>query len=116
MEEIYMEGIDLRSDTITLPTQEMLDAIRQAKLGDDIIGEDCTVKKLEERGANLFGKESALLTPSGTMSNQIATMVYTERGDEVIVGKESHIYNLEVAGLSTLSQVQPRPISCPNGH
>lgn len=108
-----MDMIDLRSDTVTLPTDEMLEAMKTAVVGDDILGEDPTVQKLERMGAQLFGKEAALLTVSGTMANQIAVMVYTKRGQEVIVGQESHIYNLEVGALSVLSQVQPRPIVCP---
>jgi threonine aldolase len=107
--------IDLRSDTVTLPTEEMLHAMKESELGDDILGEDPTVQKLEKMGAEIFGKEAALFTVSGTMSNQIAVMVYTERGDEIIAGKESHMYNLEVGALSALSQVQVKPISCPGG-
>lgn len=111
-----MQSIDLRSDTVSMPTEEMLDAMKNAELGDDILGEDPTVKKLEKIGAEMFGKEAALFTVSGTMANQIAVMVYTERGHEIIVGKESHMYNLEVAALSTLSQVQVKAISCPGGY
>lgn len=108
--------IDLRSDTVTLPTEEMLDAMRFAKVGDDILGEDPTVKELEEYAANLLGKEAAVFTVSGTMSNQIAVMALCDRGDEVILGSESHMYNMEVAGLAALSQVQARAISCPKGY
>lgn len=111
-----MDFIDLRSDTVSLPTEEMLEAMRNAKLGDDVLGEDPTVQRLEQLGADMLGKEAALFTVSGTMANQIAVMVYTDRGQEVIVGKESHIYNLEVGGLAALSQVQARPISCPTGY
>lgn len=111
-----MRYIDLRSDTVSLPTAEMLDSIPKAILGDDVMEEDQTVKQLEELGATMFGKEAGLFTASGTMSNQIAVMVHTQRGDEVIVGAESHIYNLEVSGLSTLSQVQARTVSAPDGY
>lgn len=107
--------IDLRSDTVTLPTAEMLQAMTTAELGDDILGEDPTVHKLEELGASMFGKEAGLFVISGTMANQVAVMTFTQRGQEVILGKESHMYNLEVAALAALSQVQARPISCPSG-
>ncbi len=107
--------IDLRSDTVTLPTEEMLRAMTTAELGDDILGEDPTVHKLEELGASIFGKEASLLLISGTMANQVAVMTFTRRGQEVIVGRESHIYNLEVAALAALSQVQPWPLSCASG-
>lgn len=110
-----MGNIDLRSDTETMPTAAMLQSVLTARLGDDILGEDPTVKELEALGAEMFGKEAAMLTVSGTQANQIAVMTLTERGQEVIVGDRTHIYNLEVAGLACLSQVQPRPIACPRG-
>jgi threonine aldolase len=111
-----MTVLDLRSDTVSLPTDEMLRSIYSAKLGDDILGEDPTVKELEELGSNIFGKEAAMLTVSGTMSNQIAVMILTQRGQEVILGKESHMYNLENAALAALSQVQARPIPSETGY
>lgn len=107
--------IDLRSDTVTQPTQEMREAIYNASVGDDILGEDPTVKELEELSAEMFGKEEGLFVCSGTMANQIAVMTFTHRGEEVIVGDTSHIYNLEVGGLAALSQVQTRPIHVPDG-
>lgn len=107
--------IDLRSDTVTQPTQEMRDAMYNAVVGDDIMGEDPTVKKLESLAAEMLGKEDGLFVTSGTMANQIAVMAFTNRGEEVIVGDTSHIYNLEVGGLAALSQVQTRPIPVPNG-
>lgn len=107
--------IDLRSDTVTQPTQEMRDAMYHAVVGDDIMGEDPTVRELETLAAELMGKEAGLFFSSGTLANQAAVMAYTQRGEEIIVGDTSHIYNLEVGGLSALSQVQPRPISVPNG-
>lgn len=110
------ETIDLRSDAVTLPTKEMLEAIVGAELGDDILGEDPTVKRLEELGATILGKEASLLVISGTMANQVAVMTFTQRGQEVILGDQSHIYNLEVAALATMSQVQVRLISCPAGY
>jgi len=111
-----MTIIDLRSDTVTLPTKEMLDAIYNAELGDDILGEDPTVKQLENLAAKMLGKEAALFLVSGTMANQVAVMTLTNRGQEIIVGEDTHIFNLEVAALATLSQVQARPLACPNGY
>jgi threonine aldolase len=84
----------------------MFDAV----VGDDILGEDPTVQELERMSAELFGKEAALFVISGSMANQIAIMTLTERGDEVIVGQDSHIYNLEAGGLAALSQVQVRAL------
>lgn len=108
--------IDMRSDTVSPPTDAMLDAMRSARVGDEIMGEDPSVNELERFAADLFGKEAAVFTVSGTMSNQIAVMALCDRGDEVILGSESHMYNLEVGGLAALSQVQARTISCPRGY
>lgn len=110
-----LRTIDLRSDTVTQPTQAMRDAMYNAVVGDDIMGEDPTVRELELLSANILGKEDGLFVSSGTMANQIAVMVFTNRGEEVIVGDTSHIFNLEVGGLAALSQVQTRSISVPNG-
>ncbi len=110
-----MKRIDLRSDAETMPTQEMLDAITKAKLGDAILGEDPTVIELERLASSILDMEDAMLTISGTMANQVAVMTMTERGQEVIMGKESHLYNLEVAGLAALSQVQARSVSVKQG-
>jgi threonine aldolase len=107
--------IDLRSDTVTKPTPEMREAMKNAVVGDDILRDDPTVIKLEEIAAEIFGKEAALFTVSGTMSNEIAVMVYTKPGDEIVVFYDSHIYNLETGGLSAISGVQPRPIKSENG-
>ncbi|MFA1820103.1 low specificity L-threonine aldolase [Virgibacillus oceani] len=109
-------NIDLRSDTVTLPKPEMIKAIAQAELGDDILREDPTVKKLEKKAAEILGMEDALLVISGTMANQIALMSLSQRGEEVIMGYNSHMYNLEGAGIATLSQVQVRPINIINGY
>lgn len=103
--------IDLRSDTVTLPSAEMLATVLDAPLGDDVLGEDPSVRALEEEAAALLGKEAALLCTSGTAANQIAVMCLTRRGQEVVLGAESHLYALEVAGLATLSQVQARPVT-----
>ena len=107
--------IELRSDADTLPTEAMREAMARAPVGDDILGEDPSTNELQAVAAALFGKEAALLTISGTMSNQVAVMALTQRGDEVIVGRDAHIYNMEVAGLTTLSQVQPRAVDAPHG-
>ena len=111
-----MKGIiDLRSDTVTQPTQEMREAIYKAVVGDDIMGEDPTVRELEELSAGMLGKEAGLFVSSGTMGNQLAVMAYTNRGEEVLVGDTSHIYNLESGGLAALSQVQTRALPVPDG-
>lgn len=107
--------IDLRSDTVTQPTQAMREAMYNAEVGDDIMGEDPTVKALERLSSEILGKEDALFVTSGTMGNQIAVMAMTNRGEEVIVGDTSHILNLEAGALSALSQIQPRVIEVPNG-
>ncbi len=107
--------IDLRSDTVTQPTEEMRKAMYEAVVGDDIMREDPTVKELEALSAELFGKEDGVFVSSGTMANQLAVMTFTNRGEEIIVGDTSHIYNLEVGGLAVLSQVQTRPIDVPDG-
>ncbi|MGZ3863141.1 MAG: threonine aldolase family protein [Bacteroidia bacterium] len=100
--------IDLRSDTVTKPTQGMLDAMMSAPVGDDVFNEDPTVIKLEERLAKMFSQEAGLFCPSGTMTNQIAINVHTRPGDEVICDVNSHIYNYEGGGVSRNSGVQAR--------
>lgn len=110
-----MKRIDLRSDTVTQPTDEMREAMFRAEVGDDIMGEDPTVQALEKRAAQLLGKEAALFLASGTMANQVAVMVYTNRGDEIIVGDTSHIFNLESGALAALCQVQTRVLTVPDG-
>jgi threonine aldolase len=102
--------IDLRSDTVTKPSREMRTAAAEAEVGDDVYGEDPTVNELEARVADLLGKEAAAFVPSGTMGNQIAARVHTERGQEVIVERESHIYNRERSGLAQHSALQVRPV------
>jgi threonine aldolase len=105
--------IDLRSDTVTLPTEEMLDAIRQAELGDDVFREDPTVNRLEKIAAEKMGKEAALFVSSGTQANLISLMSNTNRGELVILESESHIYWYEVGGVSMIAQLLPWPIeSC----
>jgi threonine aldolase len=102
--------IDLRSDTVTLPTDEMLEAIKTAELGDDIFKEDSTVNKLEMMAAKKLGKEAALLVPSGTQANLVSLLSNTKRGDLVILEAESHIYWYEVGGLSAIAGLLPWPI------
>jgi len=101
-----MEFIDLRSDTVTKPSAKMREAMMTAEVGDDVYGEDPTVNRLQERIAELLGKEAALFVPSGVMANQLAIKVHTQPGDEVIVESESHIYNYETAGSAFISHVQ----------
>ncbi len=105
-----MNIIDLRSDTITLPTGEMRRAMYDAELGDDVFGDDPTVKRLEEMAARMLGKEAAVFVPSGTMSNLVAILTHTRPGDEIIVGSESHIFWYEVGGASTLGGVVLRTV------
>ncbi len=92
--------IDLRSDTVTRPTKEMMDAMMSAKVGDDVFGEDPTVNELEKKIAALFGMDAAIFCPSGTMTNTIALLINTQLMDEVIVDKLSHIFNYENHGYS----------------
>ena len=92
--------VDLRSDTLTKPTQGMLDAMFSAQVGDDVFGEDPTVNQLQEKMAKMFGRQAALFVPSGTMANQIAIKVHTKPGDEVICDQLSHIYNYEGGGIA----------------
>jgi threonine aldolase len=102
--------IDLRSDTVTLPTEAMRRAMFEAPLGDDVFGEDPTVNRLEEYVAELLGKEAALYAPSGTMCNQIGVFVNTNRGDEVLLHEGSHVFNYEAGAPALLSGVQIRPL------
>ncbi len=107
--------IDLRSDTVTKPTKEMLEAMFNAEVGDDVFAEEPTVIALEEKSAKLFGKEAALFCPSGTMTNQIAIKVHTEPGDEVLCDATAHIYNYEGGGISFNSGVQAKLIQGERG-
>ena len=100
--------IDLRSDTVTKPMPAMLDAMMHADVGDDVFGEDPTVKKLEEKCARLLGMEAAVYCPSGTMTNQIGIKVLTQPYDEVICYKGAHIYKYEGGGLAGNSNVSVR--------
>ena len=97
--------VDLRSDTVTRPTPEMLEAMRTAPLGDDVLGDDPTVIKLEELAADMVGKEAALFVPSGTMGNQIAIAVHCDRGDAILVEEEAHALYYEVGGSAIIAGV-----------
>ena len=101
-----MEITDLRSDTVTKPSREMREAMFAAEVGDDVYGEDPTVNRLQEKVADMLGKEAALFVPSGVMANQLALKTLTQPGEEVIVESESHIFNYETAGAAFLSNVQ----------
>jgi len=92
--------IDFRSDTVTKPTPAMLEAIRNAQVGDDVFGEDPSINQLETKAASLFGMEAALFCPSGTMTNQIAIKCHTQPGDEVICDENAHIYQYEGGGIA----------------
>jgi threonine aldolase len=102
--------IDLRTDTITRPTPAMRQAMACAEVGDMVYGEDPTVRELEERTAEILGKEAALFMPSGTMSNQVAVRSHTEHGDELIMDYKTHIHYYEVGGAAALSGVSCRMI------
>jgi threonine aldolase len=100
--------IDIRSDTVTQPTREMLAAMLQAQVGDDVFGEDPSVNALQEKAAELFGKEAALFCPSGTMSNQIGIKIHTQPGDEVICDELAHVYLFEGGGIAANSGASVR--------
>jgi len=102
--------IDLRSDTVTLPTPAMRRAIAEAEVGDDVWREDPTVNRLEAMAAERLGKEAALLTASGTMSNLVALLTHCQRGTEVLLGDEAHIFHYEVAGAAALGGLELRTI------
>jgi threonine aldolase len=108
--KMVKEIIDLRSDTVTLPTDEMLEAIRHAKLGDDVFREDPTVKKLEEMAAEKMGKEASLLVTSGTQANLVSMISNTKRGDGVILEAEAHVFYYEVGGLCAIGGLVPYTI------
>ena len=102
--------IDLRSDTVTKPSKSMRAAAADAEVGDDVYGEDATVNELEDRFAAVVDEEAALFVPSGTMGNQIAARVHTERGQEALVERQSHVYKWELAGLAQHAELQARPV------
>jgi len=102
-----MNFIDLRSDTVTLPTPAMRRAMAQAEVGDDVYGEDPTVNRLQEMAAEKLGKEAGLFVVSGTMGNLTAILTHCQRGDEVILGNKSHTFLFEAGGMSALGGVHP---------
>lgn len=109
------ERIDLRSDTVTLPDAEMRRAMAEAEVGDDVYGEDPTVRRLEEESAEAVGMEAALFVPSGTMGNQIALHLHTSPGEEVICDAASHVLLYEMGAMAALSGLLPRTILSPRG-
>ncbi|WP_125154676.1 low-specificity L-threonine aldolase [Clostridium rectalis] len=110
-----MNFIDLRSDTVTEPTKTMRDAMYNAKVGDDVYGDDPTVNELENFAAKLVGKESALFVPSGTFGNQLSLFTHCKRGDEVILGEDSHILMHEVGAPAIIAGVQLRALKTNKG-
>lgn len=110
-----MADIDLRSDTVTRPSDGMRRAMAEADVGDDVYGEDPTVNQLQERVAHLLGKEAALFVPSGTMANQICLHVLTDPGDEVVVERGSHVFNYESGAAGLLSGIQLHPLAGDRG-
>jgi threonine aldolase len=102
--------IDLRSDTVTLPTESMLQAMADAAVGDDVYGEDPTVNALESYAAELLGFEAALFATSGTQTNLLALLAHCQRGDEYIVGQQAHTYKYEGGGAAVLGSIQPQPL------
>ena len=109
------KNIDLRSDTVTKPSLEMKDYMLNAALGDDVFQDDPTVQELEDKTARMFGHEAGLFCSSGTMTNQIALMVYLRPGDEVICSSEAHIYNYEGGGIARNSGASARLINRESG-
>ncbi len=105
-----MQTVDMRSDTVTHPTPEMRRAMAEAEVGDDVFGEDPTVNRLEALAARKLGKDAALLVTSGTMANLVSILTHCGRGDEVILGDNSHTFNYEQGGIASLGSVHPRPL------
>ena len=113
--KIGKQMIDIRSDTVTKPTEDMRKAMAEAEVGDDVYGDDPTVRKLERIGAKIIGKEAALFVPSGTFGNQLAIFTWCRRGTEVLLGEECHIIQHEAGAASIIAGVQTRPIPAPDG-
>lgn len=110
-----MDTIDLRSDTVTKPSESMRRAMAEAEVGDDVYGEDPTVNRLEERAAEIFEKEAALFVPTGTMGNQIAVRLHTQHGQEVICERRAHVVDWEMAMVSAFSGCQLRQVEGERG-
>lgn len=107
--------IDLRSDTVTKPTPAMRKAMAEAEVGDDVYSEDPTVNRLQDRAAEMFGKEAALFVPTGSMGNQIAVKLHTRQGDEIVIEERGHIFNYEMGTPSVVSGVLVRPVRSSDG-
>jgi threonine aldolase len=107
--------IDLRSDTVTKPTQRMREAMARAEVGDDVYGEDPTVNELQERAAGLLGKEAALFVPTGSMGNMLAVKCHTNMGEEVVIEASGHIYHFEMGAMSAISGTLPRVLPGKDG-
>ncbi len=105
-----MTVIDLRSDTVTQPTDAMRQAMATAEVGDDVLDEDPTLHRLQDMAAEKLGKEAALFLPSGTMGNLVSLLTHCQRGDEVILGERSHIFINEVGGLSAVGGIHPHTV------
>ena len=105
-----MQVVDLRSDTVTKPSRGMLEAMMRAQVGDDVFGEDPTVKALEERLADMSGMAAAVFAPTGTQSNLLGLLAHCGRGDEYIVGQSAHTYMWEGGGAAVLGSIQPQPL------
>lgn len=107
--------IDLRSDTVTQPTDEMRRAMAEAVVGDDVYGEDPTINLLEKRAAEVFGREASIFVPTGSMGNQIAIKLHTKPGQDIICEERGHIYNYEMSMLAMFSGCTVRPVAAPDG-
>ena len=107
--------VDLRSDTLTLPTPEMREAMARAEVGDDVWEEDPTVKRLEAMAAERMGKEAGLFVTSGTMGNLVSVVTHTRPGQEIVLDLDSHVFNYEVAGAAIIGGVQTRPVPTARG-
>ena len=107
--------VDLRSDTLTLPTPAMREAMARAEVGDDVWEEDPTVRRLEEQAARRTGKEAALFVSSGTQGNLVSVLTQTRPGQEIILDADSHIFNYEVAGAAMFGGVQTLPVKTARG-
>src|SRR5919199_3641697 len=107
--------IDLRSDTVTKPTEEMRQAMARAEVGDDVYLEDPTVNRLQEAAAAAVGKEASLFVPTGTMGNLLAVKCHTQPGDEVVLHRSAHIVQFEMGGMAWFSGVMPRVLDGTRG-
>ena len=114
-ERARVTTVDLRSDTVTKPTPEMRRAMAEAEVGDDVYGEDPTINRLEQRAAEIFGREAAIFVPSGTMGNQIAIRIHTRPGQEIICEERCHVFNYEMAMMAHFSGCLARPIHAEDG-